>query len=424
MNVAHELRTSARLQTIPTYIFAEIGRRARALAAEGTDVVRLDIGSPDLTPAPEVIETLIKAVKRPDSHGYPSFYGMPDFRRAVADYYVRRFDVALDPEMEVLGLIGSKEGIYHVATAFVDPDNVVLVPDPSYPAYRVSATLAGGEVYPLPLLRENGFLPDFAAVPHDILTRARVLWLNYPNNPTGAVAGMDFLNEAVAFARTYHLLLAYDNPYSEITWDGTEGCSVLQVKGARDVAIEFNSLSKTANMAGWRIGMAVGNAQAITALARVKTNADTGAFKPLQEAASVALALPASWIEARNAVYQRRREVVTQALDRMRLWYTSYTATFYVWMALPPRYTNAAAFTMKLLEQTGVSLAPGSAFGAHGEGYARISLVQPEERLAEAMERVERWFINQAMGTQGTVGFGQETSPSAAAVGRIGNPTS
>ncbi len=399
MDVAHKLRTSARLQAIPTYIFAEIGKRARALAAEGTDVVRLDIGSPDLTPAPEVIETLIEAVQRPDSHGYPSFYGMPGFRRAIADYYARRFDVALDPETEVLGLIGSKEGIYHVATAFVDPGSGVLVPDPSYPAYRISATLVGGNVYALPLRRENGFLPDFAVIPQDVLAKARVLWLNFPNNPTGVVAGLDFLSEAVAFARTHHLLLAYDNPYSEITWGGVEGHSVLEVEGARDVAIEFNSLSKTANMAGWRIGMAVGHAQAVTALARVKTNADTGAFKPLQEAASVALALPATWIERRNAVYQRRREVVTRALDRMRFWYAPYTATFYVWTAIPPRYTSAE-FALKLLEQTGVSLAPGSAFGSHGEGYVRISLVQPEARLAEAMERMERWLINQALGTQ------------------------
>jgi LL-diaminopimelate aminotransferase len=283
----------------------------------------------------------------------------------------------------------------------VDPGSVVLVPDPSYPAYRVSAALAGGEVYPLPLVHENGFLPDLAVIPQDVLAKARVLWLNFPNNPTGTVAGLDFLDEAVAFARAHHLLLAYDNPYSEITWGGVKGHSVLQVEGARDVAIEFNSLSKTANMAGWRIGMAVGDAQALTALARVKTNADTGAFKPLQEAAGVALALPTTWIEARNAVYQRRREVVTRALDRMRLWYAPYTATFYVWVALPPRYTNSAEFVLNLLEQTGVSLAPGSAFGSHGEGYVRISLVQPEERLAEAMERMERWLINQAMGTQG-----------------------
>ncbi len=391
------MRLAQRLNTLPPYIFATLEQRIRALQAQGKDVIRLDIGSPDLAPPEAIITVLTEAAQRPDAHGYPSFRGQPEFRQAVADYYARRFGVTLDPEREVLALIGSKEGIYHVATAFVDPGSVVLAPDPGYPAYTNPVLLAGGEVYPLPLTRERQFLPDLEAIPQRVLSKARVLWLNYPHNPTTAQADRAFLEQAVAFARRHDLLLAYDNPYSELVWDGGRAPSILEVPGAREVAVEFNSLSKTANMAGWRIGMAVGNAQAIEALARVKSNGDTGVFKPIQRAAALALSQPQAWFEARNKIYAQRRARITEALERMRLWYAPSAATMYVWFEIPLGW-DSARFALALLEEAGVSLAPGTAFGAQGEGFARISLVQPEARLVEAMERMERWLIARAMG--------------------------
>jgi len=391
------LKIAQRVQQLPPYIFATLEKRIKECQAQGVDLIRLDIGNPDLPPAPEVVEALAAAARRPDRHGYPSFAGAPVFRQAVAEYYARRFGVTLDPEREVLALIGSKEGIYHVATAFVDPGTVVLVPDPGYPAYRAPTLLAGGELYPMPLERERDFLPDLEAIPAAVLARARVLWLNYPHNPTAALADLAFLERAVAFARRHDLLLAYDNPYCEVVWEGPAAPSVLQVPGARDVAVEFNSLSKTANLAGWRIGMAVGHAPALAALARVKNNADTGIFLPIQEAAALALRLPPTWYAERNAIYRRRRAIVTQALDRMALWYTPAAATLYVWCEIPQGFASSSDFATALLEETGVSVAPGTAFGAHGEGYVRLSLVHPEERLEEALYRWERWLIEKTM---------------------------
>lgn len=392
------MKVAQRLQGLSTYVFAEIGKKAQACKAQGIDVIRLDIGNPDLMPPQEIIDVLEAAVRRPDMHGYPSFYGAPAFRSAVVAYYQRRFGVTLDPETEVLALIGSKEGIHHVPTAFVDPGTVVLVPDPCYPTYRMPTLLVGGELYTMPLRKENDFFPDFGAIPAEILERARVLWLNYPNNPTSAVASLEMLAEAVAFARRHDLLLAYDNPYSEIVWNGAQAPSVLQVPGAKEVAIEFNSLSKMVNMAGWRVGMVVGNAEAVGAIARIKTNADTGIFNPLQEAAVAALQLPDSWHKEHTEVYRRRRNVVTRALDRMNIWYAPYAATLYVWLEIPQGFESSGAFASAMLEQTGVSVSPGTAFGPSGEGYVRLSLVCSEERLEEGMERWERWLAGKSFG--------------------------
>lgn len=391
------MKLAQRLENLPTYIFAELAARAEALRREGRDVIRLDIGSPDMPPPPEVVAALEAAARRPDTHGYANYYGLPAYRQAIADFYARRFGVELDPHTETLALIGSKEGIYHTPTAFVDPGTVALVPDPGYPTYGAAARLVGGEPYPLPLLRENGFLPDLDAIPAAVLARARVLWLNYPNNPTAAVADLAFLERAVAFARKHDLLLAYDNAYSEIAWDGVRPPSVLQAPGSKDVALEFNSLSKTFNMAGWRVGMAVGNAAAIAALARVKTNADSGIFLPVQEAAVTALHLSDAWLHTLNGVYRRRREVVTRVLERMNMWYTPAAATFYIWFEIPPQFPSSAAFAAALLEGAGISITPGAAFGAHGEGYARITLVQEEAQLTDAMERWERWLIGRSL---------------------------
>lgn len=386
------MHIAERLGNLPPYVFAAIGRQVQALQEKGVDVIRLDIGSPDLPPPAAVVETLYRSARDPHNHGYGGFFGQPALRKAIADYYSRRFGVELDPESEVLPLIGSKEGIFHLPMAFVDAGDVVLAPDPGYPTYRVSTQLVDGELYLMPLLAEDGFLPDLDAIPGEVLARARVLWLNYPNNPTTAVAADEFFRRAVDFAREHDILLAHDNPYAETAWDGYVPPSLLQVPGAREVAVEFNSLSKTYHMAGWRVGMVVGNAEVIGALARLKTNVDSGLFRAVQNAAVTALSTTdEAWLVERNETYRVRRRAVTEALDRMGLWYAPSSATLYVWTRVPGGMMSAR-FASDLLEGAGVSLAPGTAFGPHGEGYVRISLVQPVARLEEAMARWKQWM--------------------------------
>lgn len=392
------VKLAQRLQKLPTYAFATLEKRIAHLTTTGNDIIRMDIGSPDLPPDPKVVATLSRVASQSDVHGYPGYYGLPIFRQTIAKYYARRFDVALDPDTEVLPLLGSKEGIYHVAQAFIDPGTIALVPDPGYPTYRTTVMLAGGKIYAMPLLRENHFLPDFHAIPAKILTQARILWLNYPHNPTTAQADITFFTEAVAFARRHDLLIIHDNAYADVNWIGIPAPSILQTLDAKAVCIELSTMSKSANMAGWRVGMAVGNAEAIAALAQLKTNVDSGIFRPLQEASTVALTLSPEWLARRNSIYKHRRNIVTRALNRMRLWYAPYAATLYVWAEIPPYFENSAAFADALLTRTGVSIAPGTLFGPHGEGYVRISIVQPEDKLEEAMERWERWLISQATG--------------------------
>jgi len=384
------MQIAERIDKLPTYVFAAIGKRVRALRAEGVDVIRLDIGSPDLPPPEPVVDMLARAARDPHKHGYSSFSGIPALRQAIADFYARRFEVQLDPESQVLPLIGSKEGIFHLPMAFVDPGTVVLSPDPGYPTYRNAVRLVGGELHPMPLTEENAWLPDLDGIPAEVLSRARVMWLNYPNNPTTAVAPLSFLKRVVAFARTHDFLLAYDNPYADVTWDGYVASSILQIAGAMDVAVEFNSFSKTFNMAGWRVGTAVGNQDAIAALTRLKTNVDSGIFEPVQDAAIVALETDGDWLARRNATYRERRQIVTATLDRMDLSYTPSSATLYVWARLPEG-THSMDYASALLEGTGVSISPGAAFGDCGEGYVRITLGHPVERLAEAMHRWETW---------------------------------
>jgi len=385
------MHIAERLSNLPPYVFATIGKQVRALQEQGVDVIRIDIGSPDLPPPPAVIETLCRSAQNPHTHGYGGFFGTPALRRTIADYYRYRFGVELDPESEVLPLIGSKEGIFHLPMAFVNPGDVVLSPDPGYPTYRVPTQLVGGELYLMPLLAENGFLPDLDAIPGNVLARARILWLSYPNNPTTAVASDEFFHRAVDFAHEHDILLAHDNPYAETAWDGYVPPSLLQVPGARDVAVEFNSLSKTYHMAGWRVGSVVGNAEAVGALARLKSNVDSGIFRAVQDAAITALSTTdEAWLVERNETYRARRRAVTKVLDRMGLEYVPSSTTLYVWMRLPQGETSTQ-FASDLLDEAGVSLAPGTAFGPHGEGYVRISLVQPVARLEEAMTRWERW---------------------------------
>lgn len=381
MKVAH------RVQSMPAYVFAKLEGRLRELTSQGKDIIRLDIGSPDLPPPDWITEAMYRSAQHPAHHGYGGYYGIPELRRAMTTYYERRFGVRLDPNREVVPLIGSKEGIANVALAFVDPGDVVLVPDPGYPTYSAGTLLAGGVPYPVPLLAENSFLMDLDSIPSEVARSAKILWLGYPNNPTGAVTSLEFFERVVAFARRYDLLVCHDNPYCDITFDGYRAPSFLQVPGAMEVGIEFNSLSKTYNMAGWRVGMAVGNATAVEALARTKTNIDSGIFRPIQDAAVLALTGDQSWLEQRNAIYAERRDLILAALAEVGLQANKPVASLYVWAEIPPGYTSAE-FASLLLEEASISVTPGTAFGSNGEGYLRISLGMNTARVREAMDRL------------------------------------
>ncbi len=379
-----------RIAAIPPYLFAEIDRRKAEARARGVDVIDLGIGDPDRPTPGHVLERLQREAANPAWHRYPSYVGDPAFRCAVAGWYRRRFGVELDPDREVMALIGSKEGIAHMVWAYVDQGDVALVPDPGYPVYRTHVLLAGGTPWEMRLLPERGFLPDLGAVPEEVARRARLLWLNYPNNPTAAVADLAFLEEAVAFCRRHDILLCHDAAYTETTYDGYVAPSVLQVPGAKEVAVEFHSLSKPFNMTGWRLGMAVGNADAVRALGIIKTNTDSGQFTAIQQAGIAALEeTPASFFAAMKEVYRRRRDLVVGALRGLGIAVEPPRATFYVWAPVPPGYTSAG-FAEALLEQAGVVVAPGSGYGPGGEGYFRISLTVPDDRLEEAVARLRR----------------------------------
>jgi len=356
------------------------------LQASGADVIRLDIGDPDLPPRDEIIEALTASVREPSAHRYPGGTGLLPLRQAIAGYYARRFGVTLDPEREVLPLIGSKEGISHVALAFVDAGDVVLIPEPAYPTYRQGTCLAGGMVHVILLRPEDGYLPDLEAIPPDVARRAKILWLNYPHNPTGAVATLDFFARAVDFARRYDLLICHDAPYCDVSYDGYRPPSILQVPGAIEVALEFNSLSKTYNMAGWRIAMAVGNRTAVRELGRVKANTDSGIFAPIQKAAIAALNGDQNWLGPRNAIYQERRDIIVSALEVSGLVPHKPLAGLYIWVQVPQPY-DSLSFTRALLEKQGVAVSPGAMYGAGGEKHIRISVTAPTSRVQEAMSR-------------------------------------
>ncbi len=388
------MRSADRLANFGAYFFAELGKKIAALRAQGKDIIRIDIGAPDLPPPDFVIEALVAAARRPDTHSYTTYGGTPAFKQAVADYYRRRFDVALDPTTEVLGLIGSKEGLFHLAQALVNPGDVVLIPDPGYPTYRAGTLLAGGEPYFMPLLAENDFLPDLEAIPAEVLRRAKILWLNYPNNPTAAVAPLAFFEQAVAFARKHGILLAHDAPYVDVTFDGYQAPSLMQVPGAKDVAVEFNSLSKAFNMAGWRLGMMVGNPAVVRYVHVYKSQVDTSQFLPVLQGGIVALTDERvwPWVAERNAVYQQRRDIVVNALRAAGIPVPTPRASLYVWYPLPPGETDSKAFCARALEEAGVSMTPGRIFGPHGEGYVRVSLGTDTAQLQQAMERLTAWL--------------------------------
>jgi LL-diaminopimelate aminotransferase len=378
------MRPAKRVETLPPYMFAELDRKIEAKRSEGADVISLGVGDPDQPTPRHVVEALQEAAEDPATHQYPSYWGLPALRKAIAGWYGSRFGVDVDADAEVLPLVGSKEGIAHLAWAFVDPGDEVLVPDPGYPVYAASTLLAGGTPVSLPVPSERGFLLDLSEA--TVTENTRVLWLNYPSNPTAAVADDRLFQEAVAFAREHGLLLAHDAAYSEMTYDGYVAPSVLQVDGARDVALEFGSLSKTYNMTGWRVGWAVGNAEAIRALSTLKTNIDSGVFNAIQRAAVVALTGPVEPVEEMRAIYAKRRDVVVETLNSLGWDLEPPRGSLYVWF--PTRERSSAGFCELLLERAAVVVSPGPGYGAGGEGYARISLTVPDDRLAEAMDRI------------------------------------
>ncbi len=384
------MRFAKRIQELSPYLFAEISRKIAEKRAQGVDVISFGVGDPDLPTPAHIVDALVQAARDPANHRYPETDGLPELRRAIARWYEQRFGVSLDPDREVLPVIGSKEGIGHVALCFIDAGDLALVPDPSYPVYARGTYLAGGDCYFLPLTEENDFLPDLDAVPGEVARRAKVLWLNYPNNPTGAVAELEFFERAVAFARRHDLGVLHDGPYTEVAFGGYRPPSFLQAPGAREVGIEFHSFSKTYNMTGWRIGMAVGNAAMIDALMRVKSNLDSGIPQAIQRMAIAALDGPQDCIAEHNAVYQRRRDRLAAALSKMGLRVRPPRASLYLWARLPEGQTSVE-FAGRLLDETGVVVTPGVGYGPSGEGYVRLSLTLPDERLEEAVRRLDAW---------------------------------
>lgn len=379
------MRPAARVGALPPYLFASLDAKLAARRAQGVDVISLGVGDPDLPTPDYVLDAMREAIADPATHRYPSYIGSPAFRHAVADWYRRRFDVDLDPDTEVMALIGSKEGLGHLSFAFVDPGDEALVPDPGYPVYATSTRLAGGIPVSLPMPADRGFLPDLDAVAPT--TRTKLLWLNFPTNPTAAVADLATFERAVAFAREHDLLLAHDAAYSEITFDGYVAPSVLQVPGAKEVALEFGSLSKFFNMTGWRIGWAVGSAEALRALGVVKTNLDSGQFTAIQRAAVAALARPLTDLDGLRATYRARRDRIVATLNDLGWRLEPPKGSCYVWVPTPSG-TSSTEFADLLLDRAGVFVAPGSGYGDRGEGYVRFSLTVADDRLDEALERL------------------------------------
>jgi LL-diaminopimelate aminotransferase len=380
---------AARIKTLPPYLFAAIDEMKQKAIARGVDIINLGIGDPDLpTPAP-IIESLGRAAKDPKHHQYPSYEGMLSFRRAVADWYQRRFHVRLNPADEVLTLIGSKEGIGHIPLAFIDPGDIVLVPSPGYPVYPVGTSFAGGLSHIMPLIKANGFLPDLNAIPKDVAKKAKLMFLNSPNNPTSVIMGRDYFKRVVEFAQEHQVIVCHDAAYSEIFYDGKRPASFLEVDGAKDVGIEFHSLSKTYNMTGWRIGFAVGNKQVLNGLLKIKSNLDSGCFQAIQEAGITALELDDSVTDSLRKIYQERRDTLVPGLKQLGLEVDPPPAAFYIWVTVPKGYTSAS-YTAHLLEKAGIVTTPGNGFGAPGEGYIRMTVCTTKERLEEAVERIRK----------------------------------
>jgi LL-diaminopimelate aminotransferase len=389
MGLSISIKKAGRINDLPPYLFAEIDRKKRAALARGVDLIDLGVGDPDIPTPAIIVEKLIESASKPVNHRYPSSSGMPEFRAAVADWYQRRFEVKLNPDNEVVSLIGSKEGIGNMAVAFVDPGDIVLVASPCYPVYHIGTAFNGGKNYFLPLRKENQFLPDLDSIPADVAKQAKLLWINYPNNPTAAVADKDFFNKVIDFANRHNVIVCHDAAYTEMGYDGYRPMSFLELDGAKDVGIEFHSLSKTFNMTGWRIGMAVGNAELVGGLAQAKSNLDSGIFQAIQEAGIEALRLGDALVEPARKIYQERRDILVDGLRAVGLECDKPRATFYLWVSAP-RGLSSAEFTAKLLDEAGVVTTPGNGFGTAGDGYVRFTVCVDKERLKEVAERIRR----------------------------------
>ena len=380
---------SKRIKKIPPYLFAEIDRAIEKKRGEGVDVISLGIGDPDLPTPGNIIEALGRAAQEPENHRYPSYVGMLRFREAVANWYKRRFNVSLNPENEVVTLIGSKEGIGHIPLAFTNPGDINLVPSPAYPVYRIGTILADGLPKDMPLLEENGFKPDLSKISGDDAKNARLMFINYPNAPTTATAEKEFFKEVIDFAKDNEIIVCHDNPYSEMVFDGYRAPSFLEFQGAKEVGIEFHSLSKTYNMTGWRIGFVSGNADVLSGLGKVKENIDSGAFQAVQIAGVEALEGPQDAIAKNMKILQERRDVMVDGLNDIGFEVDRPKATFYLWFKIPPSYKSSVEFSQALLDKTGVVMTPGVGFGEYGEGYVRCAITQNKERLREVIDRIK-----------------------------------
>jgi len=378
-----------RIKQLPPYLFARIEKTIEKAKAEGVDVISLGIGDPDRPTPGHIIDKLCEQAHNPENHRYPSSVGMLRYRDSVAQYYKERFGVDLDPKSEVVTLIGSKEGIAHISLCYLDPGDAALIPDPGYPVYGIGALLAGAESYAMPLKAENGFLPDLDAIPEEIAQKAKLMFINYPNNPTGAVANDDFYRKLIDFARKYDVIVCHDAAYQEIAFDGYRPPSFLEYPGAKDVGIEFGSLSKSFNMTGWRIAWAVGNSRVVEALGRIKSNMDSGAFQAVQYAGIAALSGPQDCPAEMSEVYKERAKIVIDGLNSMGWSLEMPKATIYIWVPVPKGYTSIS-FAEMVFEKTGVVITPGNGYGEYGEGFFRIALTVEKERMEEAIGRLKK----------------------------------
>ncbi|MCX5711367.1 MAG: LL-diaminopimelate aminotransferase [Candidatus Omnitrophica bacterium] len=384
-------KLSKKIQSLPPYLFLEIDKAKRKARAEGRDIIDLGVGDPDQPTPKFIIDALYQAAQDSANHRYALDQGMPTLRRSIEGWYKRRFNVNLNPDTEILPLIGSKEGLAHFPLAFLNPGDYSLVPDPCYPPYKGGTILAGGKPFIMPLLESNDFLPDLKKIPNSVLKKTKLLYINYPNNPTNACADKGFYKEVVSFATKHKLIVVSDLAYSEMTYDGYRAPSFLEMEGAREVGIEFHSLSKTYNMTGWRVGWACGNPQLISALAKIKSNIDSGIFSAVQLAAIAALEGPQDYIKNMCLLYQERRNVLMRGLDSLGWKASLPKATFYVWIRIPKK-TNSIKFAAEILQKADIVVTPGVGFGEYGEGYIRMALTVPEERINQAIERLKKIF--------------------------------
>ena len=386
------MKLAKRVQDLPPYLFVGISKAIAKKREQGIDVISFGIGDPDIPTPKKVLDRLKKASDVPAHHRYPESEGLPEFRKAVADFYKNRFGVDLDYNNEIINLIGAKEGIAHAPLCFIDPGDIALVPNPAYPVYEIGTMFAGGETVYVDLLEKNNFLIDFTSIDTKLAKEAKMLWINYPNNPTGAIAHLDFFNEAVEFCKEFDIALMHDACYTEVTYDDYVAPSLLQIPEAKDISIEFHSLSKTANMTGWRVGTAAGNPDLINALMRVKSNIDSGLSQAIQEMGIEALSLSKDWINANNEIYKKRRDKVVATLKEIGLDANTPKATLYIWTRIPNGYTSAS-FTEKLLEEVNVVVTPGSGYGTAGEGYIRLSLTIPDKQIDEGLKRLSKFTL-------------------------------